>query len=155
MKKVLYFLLGLIAALGLAACSQPEDSNVQTSKEEKPVTVEPVKEGPAKEEAEEISDKQVYQNEVFKHVVVKESRDQLVVTGRAQVFEGGFQYKLYDNDKVLLEDHYQTDGAPAWGDFTITLDKKWIASDNVTFELFVYSAKDGLKINVLKIPIPH
>ncbi|GHH98722.1 Gmad2 immunoglobulin-like domain-containing protein [Neobacillus kokaensis] len=166
MKKVIYFLLALIAAVGLSACSPQKDVKepdggkvVEQPKGEEPAKEEPAKEEPPKEEpvkeepAAEPDEPATYQNEAFKEVVVTESDDQIVVTGKAQVFEGVFQYKLSEGDKVLLEDHYQTAGAPAWGDFTITFGKNLISSDSALFELFVYSAKDGSKINVLEIPI--
>ncbi len=161
MQKVVYFLLALIAAIGLTACSsqknvkEPDkDQAVETPKDGKPAVEEPAKEEPAVEKpAQPAPETKVYHNEAFKDVVVSESGGQFVVTGKAQVFEGVFQYKLSDGDKVLLEDHYQTAGAPAWGDFNITFGKNLISGNDAVFELFVYSAKDGSKINVLEVPI--
>ena len=95
----------------------------------------------------------VYENEVFKDVVVSESENELIITGKAQVFEGVFQYALYDGNKVLVEKNYQTDGAPAWGEFKITFKKELASTNKTKVELFVYSAKDGSKVNTLEIPI--
>lgn len=150
MRKYLYLLLGVLLAIGLAACSEENklmDEDVaieEPAKEEQTETDEP---------ASKSDELKVYQNEAFKDVVVTITEDQFVISGKAQVFEGVFEYKLYDGDNVLLEEHYQTDGAPAWGEFTIPIDKNLITHDSTLFELFVYSAKDGSKINVLEIPI--
>lgn len=134
MKRIGWFLILLITAIGLAACTESKEP---TSK-------------PGKSAANE----QVYQNEVFKDVVVNKDDDKFVVTGKAQVFEGVFQYQLYDRDKLLKEDHYQTAGAPAWGEFELTFENALISgSKNVRLELFVYSAKDGAKVNVLEVPM--
>jgi hypothetical protein len=65
-----------------------------------------------------------------------------------------FQYAIYDGEKVLKENNYQTDGAPAWGEFEITFEKELVATTNTKFQLFVYSAKDGSKIDTLEIPLP-
>jgi len=219
MKRYVYLLLILIAAVGLTACgSQQEekksdtDQNVEVEKsvdsksdiekadqekakkedseqensmkdesaqedsgKEKPAQEEPsksesVQKDTVKKESSQnnvvkesspvvtgnpAAEKQskVYQNEAFKDVVVKETGDKISVTGKAQVFEGVIQYKLSEGDKVLKEDKYQTEGAPAWGDFNITFGKELISGNNANFKLFVYSAKDNSEINVLDIPI--
>lgn len=101
-----------------------------------------------------VPEKKEYHNQVFKDVVVAESEDKIIVTGKAQVFEGVFHYALYDGEKVLLENKYQTDGAPAWGEFEITFEKELVTTNDTKFELFVFSAKDGSKVNTLEIPIP-
>src|SRR5690606_5198439 len=95
-------------------------------------------EEPSNSEESDPNEQSVYQNEVFKDVVVSDSTDQFVVTGKAQVFEGVFQYRLIDGDNVLQEDKYQTEGAPAWGDFEISFDKNIVSSNDVVLELFVY-----------------
>ncbi|ULT54687.1 sporulation protein [Neobacillus drentensis] len=179
MKKLAYLLAAFITIFCLAACNHQQDestnqekptSHVQegTTNPEKPAT--PVKEGttdpetPAAPEKEGAKDSdqpttpapetKVYQNNVFKEVIVTEKEDKIMVTGKAQVFEGVFQYALHDGEKVVLENNYQTDGAPAWGKFEITFEKGLVSSNNVKLELFVYSAKDGSKVNTLEIPIP-
>ncbi|MBV7508676.1 Gmad2 immunoglobulin-like domain-containing protein [Bacillus sp. sid0103] len=162
MKKLFILVVIVIAAMGFAWYNQhqevvkekppvtePNGENPsEPNKPEEPVTHEP--EDPVTHEPE----KNVYQNEVFKDVVVKETTDTIIITGKAQVFEGVFQYALYDGDKVVKESNYQTAGAPAWGDFEITFDKALVSSNPLTLQLFVYSAKDGSKINTLEIPIP-
>lgn len=72
---------------------------------------------------------------------------------KAQVFEGVFQYALYNGENVVKEGNYQTEGAPAWGEFEITFDKGLVSTNTSKLELFVYSAKDGSKINTLEIPL--
>ncbi|MBT2738920.1 Gmad2 immunoglobulin-like domain-containing protein [Bacillus sp. ISL-7] len=150
MKKIAYLFAMIIAAISLAACNQQQDVV-----KEKPPATEPKGENPSKPE-ESVTpepEQKVYQNEVFKDVVVTETSDTLTLTGKAQVFEGVFQYALYDGEKVVKESNYQTAGAPAWGEFEITFEKGLVSSNNAKFELFVYSAKDGSKINTLEIPI--
>ncbi|MEH6907772.1 Gmad2 immunoglobulin-like domain-containing protein [Neobacillus drentensis] len=183
MKKIVYLFAILIASIGLVSCNQqkevvkekppvtePKGENPSTPNEpvtqepkgenpstpNEPVTQEPKGENPSspsKPDSQE-PEKKIFQNDVFKDVVVTETSDKITITGKAQVFEGVFQYALYDGDKVVKESNYQTDGAPAWGEFEITFSKGLVPSGNTTFELFVYSAKDGSKIDTLKIPIP-
>jgi Immunoglobulin-like domain of bacterial spore germination len=171
MKKIAYLFAILMAAIGLVACNQQQE----TVKEKPSVTEPKDVQEPDNEVGEEGNNAQepkdedttnpndpvsngpedkVYQNEVFKDVVVTETADKIIVTGKAQVFEGVFQYALYDGEKVLKESNYQTDGAPAWGEFEIAFEKELVSTNNVKFELFVYSAKDGSKVNTLEIPIP-
>jgi len=123
---------------------------------EKPPVTEPNEENTSNPDEPVINEpeEKVYQNEVFKNVVVTETTDSIIVTGKAQVFEGVFQYALYDGEKVVKESNYQTAGAPAWGDFEITFEKDLVSTNTMKLELFVYSAKDGSKINTLDIPIP-
>ncbi|MFL6560416.1 MAG: Gmad2 immunoglobulin-like domain-containing protein, partial [Bacillus sp. (in: firmicutes)] len=152
MKKIAYLLAILVATMCLAACNQKQEVV-----KEKPPVAKPIEEHPSKpdEPVPVQPEEKVYQNEVFKDVVVKETADTIIVTGKAQVFEGVFQYALYDGDKVVKESNYQTAGAPAWGDFEIMFDKALVTTNSFTLELFVYSAKDGSKINTLEIPIPN
>lgn len=162
MKRIAYLFAIFMAVIGLVACNQQQETV-----KEKPSVIEPkdVKEPdngkePEKEVVEEEEEEnpqadQVYQNEVFKDVVVTETDDEFIVTGKAQVFEGVFQYALYDGEKVVKESNYQTDGAPAWGEFKITFKKELLSTNSAKFELFVYSAKDGAKVNTLEIPIQN
>jgi hypothetical protein len=92
-----------------------------------------------------------FKNNSFMEVTIEEG-DSLVITGKARVFEGTFQYAVVSNGEVLKGGTYQTDGAPAWGPFEITVGKEY-AKTGTKFELFVYSAKDGSKIDVLEIPL--
>lgn len=96
----------------------------------------------------------VYQNEAFKGVELSEKSNNILVKGQARVFEGVFQYRVTSAGKqILLQDQYQTEGAPAWGDFEISFDKSLSDKKGATLELFVYSAKDGSEIDVLSIPL--
>ncbi|MEH7504396.1 Gmad2 immunoglobulin-like domain-containing protein [Neobacillus drentensis] len=171
MKKIAYLFAILMAAIGLVACNQQQE----TVKEKPSVTAPKDVQEPDNEVVEEGNNAQepkdedttnpndpvtngpedkVYQNEVFKDVVVTETADKIIVTGKAQVFEGVFQYALYDGEKVLKESNYQTAGAPAWGEFEIIFEKELVSTKNAKFELFVYSPKDGSKVNTLEIPLP-
>jgi hypothetical protein len=139
------FLLGIFMVLffGLTGCSL--DINISTD-DKKPDVID---NGNNQEE----EDNKQYENEVFKEVVVSKSNGDITVKGKARVFEGVFQYAVISGSEILLENHYQTDGAPAWGSFEITIDKELLAKEEVSFELFVYSAKDGSKTDTLRIPI--
>lgn len=129
-------LLSAAFVFSLAACNQESKPP-----EEAPPVVD------------EVPEKQVYENEVFADVTLEEVDGKTVVTGKARVFEGVFQYAVVSGNEVLLENYYQTDGAPAWGEFTITLEKALTEKEGAKLELFVYSAKDGSKINILTIPL--
>ena len=142
MKRVVLFLT-VITAFGLAACTQP-----QQEEKEKPMVTE---QEPAP--TSEDNSPTVYQNESFKEVVVTQTEDEVLVTGKAQVFEGVFQYALNDEDEVVDENNYQTEGAPAWGEFTLSFKKEIVTTNDIKLELYFYSAKDGSKTNVLEIPI--
>jgi ABC-type oligopeptide transport system substrate-binding subunit len=143
MKKKL--LLGILMVLffGLTACSL--DINLSTD-DKKPEVIDDGN------DQEQVDNKQ-YQNEVFKEVTVSKSDGEALVKGKARVFEGVFQYAVISGTEILQENHYQTDGAPAWGSFEITIDKELLTKEEVTIELFVYSAKDGSKTDILTIPI--
>ncbi|PAE31786.1 Gmad2 immunoglobulin-like domain-containing protein [Bacillus sp. 7884-1] len=143
MKKK--FLLGILMVLffGLTACSL--DINLSTD-DKKPEVIDDGN------DQEQVANKQ-YQNEVFKEVTVSKSDGEALVKGKARVFEGVFQYAVISGTEILQENHYQTDGAPAWGSFEITIDKELLTKEEVTIELFVYSAKDGSKTDILTIPI--
>ncbi|MEH7158781.1 Gmad2 immunoglobulin-like domain-containing protein [Neobacillus drentensis] len=182
MKKIGYLFMIVIAAIGLVACNnqqsveekpsvskpkpsvtepkpsvtEPEPEIEPNVTEPKPSVSEPKGENPStpNQPAPNNPEEKVYQNEIFKDVIVKATENEMIVKGKAQVFEGVFQYALYDGKKVVKESNYQTAGAPAWGDFEIKFAKELITSTNARFELFVFSAKDGSKINTLEIPIP-
>lgn len=133
----------IVLLLGLTACSI--NSN-QSSDDKKPEVIDN-----GDKQAQE--DNKEYGNEAFKEVTVIESNGRVTVKGKARVFEGVFQYAVISGTEILLENHYQTDGAPAWGDFEITIDNGYMTKPNVSLELFVYSAKDGAKTNILTIPL--
>jgi ABC-type oligopeptide transport system substrate-binding subunit len=143
MKKK--FLIGILMVLffGLTACSL--DSNISADDKNPEV----IDDG---NDQEQVENKQ-YQNEVFKEVTVSKTNGEATVKGKARVFEGVFQYAVISGTEILQENHYQTDGAPAWGSFEITIEKELLTKEEVTIELFVYSAKDGSKTDILTIPI--
>lgn len=166
-KKVYYLSAVIIAIFVLAGCNQHqkeiEKTNVTEKKDVNEQKRQDVKENneqkskdinkPVQNQPVKVPSVTVYQNEVFKDVTVAESGDEMIVAGKAQVFEGVFRYALYAGDKVIVENNYQTKGAPAWGDFKITFKKELVTTNNMTFQLFVLSAKDGSKVNVLNVPI--
>jgi hypothetical protein len=139
------YLLGIfmILFLGLTACSI--DINISND-DKKPDVID-------KGDNQEQEDDQQYQNEVFKEVTVSKSNGGATISGKARVFEGVFQYAVISGTEILQENHYQTDGAPAWGSFEITIEKELLTKEKVSIELFVYSAKDGSKTDVLTIPL--
>lgn len=141
MKVHLLFTIFFVFFLGIAACSP--DTN--TPPVDKPEVGE---ENPQDKEV----DKQ-YGNEAFKEVTVSESEGKMLVKGKARVFEGVFQFALLSDGQIIMQDHYQTDGAPAWGDFEISFNKELVSQKETFIELFVYSAKDGSKTDILTIPI--
>jgi hypothetical protein len=168
MKSKLMVLLFMVLFLGLAACSQ--DSNTQGDKEpditnpdgkdqgeKEPDGTEDDKPESGVTDEDDQQDKEEnkqYGNDVFKDVSVSALQDDsVVVNGKARVFEGVFQYAVISGTEIVKEDHYQTDGAPAWGSFEITIEKELLASEKVSIELFVYSAKDGSKTDVLTVPL--
>jgi hypothetical protein len=140
------YLLGIFMILffGLTACSI--DINISTDNDKKPDVIN-------NGNNQEPEDTKQYQNEVFKEVTVSKSNGGATISGKARVFEGVFQYAVISGTEILQENHYQTDGAPAWGSFEIKIDKEHLTKEKVSIELFVYSAKDGSKTDILTIPI--
>jgi hypothetical protein len=137
------FLLGIFIFFGLTACSL--NINISTD-DKKPDVID-------NGNNQEKEDNKQYQNEVFKEVTVSKANGGATIKGKARVFEGVFQYAVLSGTEILQENHYQTEGAPAWGSFEITIDKELLTKENVSIELFVYSAKDGAKTDILTIPI--
>lgn len=133
----------MILFFGLTACSL--DINISTD-DKKPDVID-------NGDNQEQEDNKQYQNEVFKEVTVSKSNGEAVISGKARVFEGVFQYAVISGTEILQENHYQTDGAPAWGSFEITIEKELLTKEEVSIELFVYSAKDGSKTDILTIPL--
>jgi hypothetical protein len=167
MKGKLMFLL-IMALLGLAACNQ--DTNTPGNKEpnstdssetdqgdKQPDVIENDETdsgGTNEEDKHDLDENKQYGNDVFNEVSVSPLEDgSVVVKGKARVFEGVFQYAVISGTEILLENHYQTEGAPAWGSFEIAIDKEFLTKEKVSIELFVYSAKDGAKTDILTIPI--
>ncbi len=169
MKKIILFITIVSIATILMSCNQNDqtqnEDNGQVNKPAENNNNEPVQEEENNEvdETEQgtendvapTNEEKVYHNKIFKDVKVSETDNEIKITGKAQVFEGVFDYALYDGEEKLLEDHYQTVGAPSWGDFDIPIDKKVISQskNEIRIELFVYSAKDGSKEDILNIPL--
>lgn len=166
----------LLILFGVTACNQNEDSQDITNEtpsvteneheeieDQENVTNEPVKQ-PAKPEEPDQSNAEdevppvepsqeiLYENVAFKVLEITEAEQSIIVTGKARVFEGVFQYALISGDNIILQNFYQTDGAPAWGNFTLSF-KKELLTTKTSLELFVYSAKDGSITDVLTIPL--
>jgi len=175
MKKIIFYLIVLSIAAILSACNQNDQTNTPDENEQVNETEEQMDnntdEATQEEENNEVDENEqgtensvtptnedkVYQNKIFKDVKVSETDNEFVFTGKAQVFEGVFDYAVYDGEEKLVENNYQTVGAPSWGDFEIPIEKELIANakTEARFELFVYSAKDGSKENVLTIPLTN
>ncbi|MGG1400432.1 Gmad2 immunoglobulin-like domain-containing protein [Bacillus salipaludis] len=168
MKLSNLFMLCIIVILGVIAYSlgvrvhvdvnqKPSVTEHEASKPPKSVPSKPSGEttNPPEETPKppKESEQKVYQNNSFKNVVLSEKDDKIIVKGQARVFEGVFQYAVTSGNKTILQDHYQTEGAPTWGDFEISFDQSLVEKTGETFELFVYSAKDGSKADVLTIPL--
>ncbi len=68
---------------------------------------------PTSTENDHDPDNKKYENNAFKEVTVSKSTESIKVKGKARVFEGVFQYAVVAGTEILLENHYQTDGAPA------------------------------------------
>ena len=178
--KITLFLSLVLLSLGVASCSQKEDiqntnelPNVTENEGEIPKEAEepiPTENGSitenensnppvsgntsdneSEEPANESPEPTTYENNSFKDVSLTENENGVSVTGKARVFEGVFQYAVVLKDEILKEDHYQTAGAPAWGEFEFFIEKNFLTNPGTTLELFVYSAKDGSKIDVLPI----
>ncbi|MED1468360.1 Gmad2 immunoglobulin-like domain-containing protein [Bacillus salipaludis] len=168
MKLSNLFMLCIIVILGVIAYSlgvrvhvdvkqKPSVTEHETSKPPKSVPSKPSGEttNPPEETQKppKESEQKVYQNNSFKNVVLSKNAGKIIVSGQARVFEGVFQYAVTSGNKTILQDHYQTEGAPAWGNFEISVDQSLVEKTGATFELFVYSAKDGSKVDVLTIPL--
>ncbi|MCQ6276586.1 hypothetical protein JMM81_16865 [Bacillus sp. V3B] len=176
MKKSTLFLTLLLILFGVSACAQKDETQVD-SKETPNVTENEENKVPIVDENEEnetpstignegsentstteeppneLDAEKQYENDSFKSVIITESNEGIIVKGKARVFEGVFQYAIVSGTEKLLENYYQTDGAPAWGEFKLTFDKNLITKPKTSLELFVYSAKDGSKTSVLTIPL--
>ncbi len=138
-------LLGFFIVLFFALTACSVDINISTG-DKKPDVID------NGNNQEEVDNKQ-YENDAFKEVTVSKSNGKVMVKGKARVFEGVFQYAVIAGTEILLEDHYQTDGAPAWGNFEISIGEELLNKEAVSIELFVYSAKDGSKTDILTIPL--
>ncbi|MBP8086384.1 MAG: hypothetical protein KAY48_03785 [Saprospiraceae bacterium] len=133
----MYRLYILIAALAMGCNSRPQinqtPGNTDTVKVEKPAPSPP-------------ASVKTYTNERFKDVVVQRTGDHsFLVTGQGQIFEASFSWVVEDGHDELLKGHQMTDaGAPAWGNFSFTIDvQKDQENSTLTLILFESSPKDG------------
>ena len=80
----------------------------------------------------------------------------ITVTGKARVFENTFNYILRDSTGKKIYENYAMADAPdagLFGDFTVKIPVPLTATDNLTVEVFEYSAKDGSVVNLVKVPV--
>lgn len=83
-----------------------------------------------------------------------EVKDRIIVSGLARVYEGTILYEFEDGHSILDEGFTTaTSGAPEWGEFEIIIELDNAANYSGRVILFEESAKDGSRINELKIPV--
>jgi hypothetical protein len=95
-------------------------------------------------------------NNAFRNIEVDNNGKVFTITGEARVFEAVFQYEVIEEGNVILSSvETVTEGAPSWSPFTLSLDLNnvIIGDGEVVLELFVYSANDGSKENILTVPL--
>jgi hypothetical protein len=87
-----------------------------------------------------------YSNERFKEVTVEKTSDhKFLIKGKGQIFEAAFSWVVEDGHDELKKGFTMTDaGAPAWGNFSFTVDApKKRANSTLHLILFESSPKDG------------
>jgi len=77
----------------------------------------------------------------------------ITVEGVANVFEGSISYLLRDADGTATGEQFTTAGMGDWYFFTFDIQVPEMFSDNLSLELFSYSAKDGSIIHLVEIPL--
>jgi hypothetical protein len=80
----------------------------------------------------------------------------ITVTGKARVFEGHLSYRLKDDTGKVVYESFAQIGGPQGSQhqpFSITIPVPLGTSQNVTIEVFEYSAKDGSVINLVSVPV--
>jgi hypothetical protein len=83
-----------------------------------------------------------------------EVKDRIVVRGLARVYEATILYEFEDGHYILDEGFTTaSNGAPEWGEFEIIIELDDAADYSGRVILFEESAKDGSRINELKIPV--
>jgi len=133
-----------------AASAQPDQPAPQSEPSAQPQAPSPQKESSDGEN--------VYGNEIFRHVTVRKTgEDRYEVKGQAKVFEAVLHYVVEDGHNELTEGTINASaGAPAWGDFTHTIQvKKAEPNSTLMLVLFERSAKDGSRRMELMIPLPE
>jgi hypothetical protein len=87
-----------------------------------------------------------YSNERFKEVTVEKTGEhKFLIKGKGQIFEAAFSWVIEDGHDELKKGFSMTDaGAPAWGNFSFTVDApKKRANSTLHLILFESSPKDG------------
>jgi hypothetical protein len=138
-KRVLSFFF----IIALAACNTKEPS--ANAKMDNTVVSDTITKTPPKTVDTLITSK-VYSNERFKDVTVTKSGDHsFLVKGKGQIFEANFGWVVEDGHDELQKGHQMTDaGAPAWGNFSFTIDvPKTNPNSTLLLILFESSPKDG------------
>lgn len=80
--------------------------------------------------------------------------NEFTVRGEARVYEAHIMYEFEDGHNVLDEGNVTaSQGAPAWGEFKITISFDEVAHGVGTVILYEESAKDGSRVNELFIPV--
>jgi hypothetical protein len=83
-----------------------------------------------------------------------EVKDRIVVRGLARVYEATILYEFEDGHYILDEGFTTaSEGAPEWGEFEIIIELDDATDYSGRVILFEESAKDGSRINELKIPV--
>lgn len=80
----------------------------------------------------------------------------IVVTGRARVFENTFNYILRDSSGKKIYENFAMADAPdigQFGDFAARIPVPLSTTNNLTVEVFEYSAKDGSVTNLVRVPV--
>lgn len=80
----------------------------------------------------------------------------LIIKGEALVFENQLSYQLFDEDGSVLAEGSGYANSPdmgEFGEFEIKIDFPEPKGNSGSLEVFDYSAKDGSKIDVVKIPV--
>lgn len=76
------------------------------------------------------------------------------MTGFARVFEASFIVEVEDGHNVLgIKQVMASEGAPGWGRFDFWMDLESATSPYGTIIFVTYSAKDGSRIEELKVPV--
>lgn len=96
-------------------------------------------------------------NAAFREVATTVTAGAYMITGEARVYEATMQYAVWNGEAYILEDFVTvSDGAPEWVDFTLEIqipEEQWPAEGKLSVELFEYSAEDGQRINVIRVPL--
>ena len=80
--------------------------------------------------------------------------ERVKMTGFARVWEASFIVEVEDGHNVLgIKQVTASEGAPGWGKFEFWMDLEPATSPYGTIIFVTYSAKDGSRIEELKVPV--